>query len=602
MHKLLARQLRQAFGSVEAAPETIRGLLGLVDDAYRRDDLDRLALESSLQQASKELLETNRDLRRERRALEHRVEDRTRALRISEQKYRSLFEASLDVIFIASSDSQLLDINPAGVELFGFASRQAMLEADLGATIYRHPADRTRFQQQVIKQGVVKNYELDLQTVTGERLYVLATATAMRGQDGEIFGIRGILRDVTEQHALKDQLHQSQKMEAIGRLAGGVAHDFNNLLTAVIGYADLLATQLEHNGERQPYLEQIQIAADRGANLVRQLLAFSRQQVLSPRVINLNHVVSDIEKLLGRVIGEDIQLETNFDASLGSVLADPSHIEQVILNLVVNSRDAMPKGGHLFLRTRNFKSTGTSPPGTSLEPGEYVVLEIEDTGVGIDEALIDQIFEPFFTTKRSGTGLGLATVYGVVQQSEGQIQVVSSLGQGTIFTVYLPVVSGQPDTTSRPQDASGLPGGSELILLVEDEATVRNLLRDFLTVKGYQVLSAHDGQHGWDLFQQQPERIDLLLTDVVMPKMGGLELAEKMRQRRPDLGVLLVSGYSEKQASLIDRLGPNTNAEFLPKPFTLDALARKVQEILAPRAVLGPTEPEAEADPMPSKG
>ncbi len=592
MHKLLARQLRQAFGSIDDAPGGIRGLLGLVDDAYRRADKDRLALESSLELASKELLETNRDLRRERRALEHRVEDRTRASRISEQKYRSLFEESHDVIFIASSDSRLLDINPAGVELFGFASRQEMLQADLAHAIYRRPEDRTRFQQQVIEQGVVKNYELDLQTVDGEELYVLATATAIRDQDGEIFGIRGILRDITEQRALKDQLHQSQKMEAIGRLAGGVAHDFNNLLTAVIGYADLLAATLGRRGEHQPHLEQIQLAADRGANLVRQLLTFSRQQVLSPRVINLNRAVSDIEKLLERVIGEDIQLETDFDLALGSVLADPSHIEQVILNLVVNSRDAMPDGGHLFLRTRNFESRTNPPKGTSLEPGSYVVLEIEDTGMGFDESLKDQIFEPFFTTKRTGTGLGLATVYGVVQQSEGQIRVESAPGRGTTFTVYLPIVGEKPETARQPRDTPGPIGGSELVLLVEDEATVRNLLKEFLTAQGYQVLTARDGLDGWQIFEQQSERIDLLLTDVVMPQMSGLELAEKMRQHRPDLGVLLVSGYSEDQTSLIDRLDSRSNTGFLPKPFTLEALAREMRKILTAQPLLEPHTPK----------
>ncbi|MEM7585699.1 MAG: ATP-binding protein [Acidobacteriota bacterium] len=598
MHKLLARQLKQAFGSIEAAPREIRGLLGLVDDTYRRADEDRQTLESSLRLTSEELMESNRELRRERRALEHRVTSRTRALRVSEKKYRSLFEESHDVIFIAGADSRLLDINPAGVELFGFDSRQAMLGADLAHTIYRRPEDRSRFQQQVMAQGVVNNYELELQTVTGEELWVLATATAMRGPDGAPLGIRGILRDVTEQRALRDQLYQSQKMEAIGRLAGGVAHDFNNLLTAVIGYADLLAAQLAGAGQRTGHLEQIQIAADRGSNLVRQLLAFSRQQVLSPQIINLNHVVSDIEKLLGRVIGEDVQLSTDLDDSLGSVLADPSHLEQVILNLVVNSRDAMPEGGRLYLRTSNFECSANPPKGTSLQPGGYIVLEIEDTGTGIDEALVDQIFEPFFTTKRNGTGLGLATVYGVVKQSEGQIRVESASGRGTSFFVYLPRVNSQPETTHSKLKRTGIPGGSERILLVEDEPAVRDLLREFLTLQGYDVVAASDGLQGWQEFTERNGFFDLLLTDVVMPKMSGIELAEKMRQINPDLRVLLVSGYSEKQASLIDRVGSKARIDFLPKPFTLETMACKLREVLAPTSSSSeasePTNPEGD--------
>ncbi len=371
--------------------------------------------------------------------------------------------------------------------------------------------------------------------------------------------------------ALEHQLHQSQKMEAVGRLAGGVAHDFNNLLTAIIGYGDLLANKLAGRSDCHAYLEQIQVASGRGADLVRQLLAFSRQQVLNPKVISLNRVVSDIEKLLGRVIGEDVRLLTELDPDLGSVLADPNQIEQVLLNLAVNGREAMPEGGKLFLRTRS--ASEASP-----RPESCVVLEIQDTGVGIEEANLDQIFEPFYTTKSGGTGLGLATVYGIVQQSGGEIRVDSTPGTGTTFTIVLPRHGPAPSAERASADQQGPPPGTEKILLVEDEATVRDLLGGFLSDHGYSVHPARNGMHGLDVFARQAGEIDLLLTDVVMPEMGGLELTAHLREALPELKVLFISGYSERQGAVLEQLG--TDVGFLQKPFTPVELAHKVRDVL----------------------
>ena len=543
-----------------------------VDNAYQRSDEEKLRLEEALARASAESSQAKAGLRRQAEA----------ALRKSEEKYRSLFEESRDVIFITGRDAKLQDINSAGVELFGFSSREEMMEADLARMIFRRPGDREGFLQQVFASGSVKNQRLDLQRVDGERVCVLASATVMRSDDGRVQGLRGILRDVTEQRSIEHQLYQSQKMEAVGRLAGGVAHDFNNLLTAVIGYADLLAAQLEARGERPSHLEQILGAADRGADLVRQLLGFSRQQTLRPKIVDLNRIVSGIEKLLGRVIGEDVKWVTDLDPDLGSVLVDPNQIEQVVLNLVVNGREAMPDGGHLTLKTRNLEADKRPLPGRLHEGQSYVVLEIEDTGSGIEESLLDQIFEPFFTTKSAGTGLGLATVYGIVQQSDGQIRVDSRPGRGTRFTIYLPQVSGTPEQAQQAEEQRGLPGGNETILVVEDESAVRNLLRQFLTTQGYRVHTARDGVQGWRLFEHRQGEIDLLLTDVVMPRMGGQELAEKVREVHPDLRVLFMSGYSEKQASLLEQMEGSQETGFLQKPFTIEKLANTLRELLDP--------------------
>ena len=570
VHRTLERQLRDALGSPAEISDSLADLLALVDESYRRADEERSRLEGSLAQTSEELLRANAGRRQ-------RAEE---ALRQSEQKYRSLFEESRDVIFTTGADSKLQDVNPAGVELFGFATREEMLNADLAQLIYRRPGDRDGFLQRVITNGVVKNQPLDLQRLDGERIYALASATAVHDGEGNVLRVRGILRDVTERRAIEHQLHQSQKMEAVGRLAGGVAHDFNNLLTAVIGYADLLANQLEARGEEPRHLEQIQNAADRGADLVRQLLAFSRQQVLSPQVIDLNQIVSGIEKLLGRVIGEDIKLQTELDPRLGPVLADPNQIEQVVLNLVVNGREAMPDGGTLTLRTRS--ETMKEGPGAGLPPGSYAVLEIDDTGIGIEESSIDRIFDPFFTTKPAGTGLGLATVYGIVNQSEGRIVVDSKSGQGTRFTVFLPTVDDQPAEKPKAEVHQGLPRGHETILIVEDEDSVRELLQHFLVSQGYSIYIAHDGDEGLKCFKRHAAEIALLLTDVVMPKMSGQDLSRKLRQLRPELKVLFMSGYSETENPHLEKFEPSAATGFLRKPFTIETLALKLREILGP--------------------
>ncbi len=390
-----------------------------------------------------------------------------------------------------------------------------------------------------------------------------------------------ILRDTTERQSLQTQLLQAQKMEAVGRLAGGVAHDFNNLLTAITGYADLLLEDLSVEAAGREEVEEIKKAAHRAAALTRQLLAFSRQQVLATQVLDLNALVGDMEKMLRRLIGEDIDLRTGLARDLGAVQADPGQLEQVIMNLAVNARDAMPHGGKLTIETANAELDGTyAREHVPTEAGRYVMLAVTDTGIGMDEGTKAHLFEPFFTTKEQGkgTGLGLATVYGIVKQSGGYLWVYSEPGKGTTFKIYLPRVEGAPRPAAQPPVAPGSLRGSETILLVEDEAAVRNLTRRVLQGYGYTVLPTEDGQEALRAAHEHHGPIQLLVTDVVMPKMSGRELAQRLGPQRPEMKVLYLSGYTDDAIVHHGVLEPGL--AFLQKPFTPQTLARKVREVL----------------------
>ena len=389
------------------------------------------------------------------------------------------------------------------------------------------------------------------------------------------------VRLIEQERAKEEQLRQSQKMEAVGRLAGGVAHDFNNLLTAITGYSDLTLRRLEENNPLRRNIEEIRKAADRAANLTRQLLAFSRKQVLQPKVLNLNDVVSDMDKMLRRLIGEDIDLLCIPEPGLGCTKADPGQIEQVIMNLVVNSRDAMPRGGKLTIETQNVCLDDVyASEHVSIQPGAYVMLIISDTGCGMDSETQARIFEPFFTTKEQGkgTGLGLSTVYGIVKQSGGYIWVYSEVGRGTTFKIYLPRVDGEVQHEIAHKLLAPLPQGTETVLLVEDESMVRRMARQVLELNGYHMLEASGAQEAIEICGQYDMTIHLLLTDVVMPQMGGKELSDKIRTLRPQIKVLFMSGYTNDAIvhhGVLDR-----NVAFLQKPFVPSALAHKVREVL----------------------
>jgi signal transduction histidine kinase/CheY-like chemotaxis protein len=398
-----------------------------------------------------------------------------------------------------------------------------------------------------------------------------------------------LIREMEERRATEEalrrseeELRHSQKMEAVGRLAGGVAHDFNNLLTAIIGYAELIATRTSSNSLAKQNAELIRRAGEQAAALTRQLLAFSRKQILQPKVIDLNTLVLEMEKLLRRVIGERFDLQAHPDATDGRVRADPSQLEQVVLNLGVNARDAMPRGGKLIIRTENVRLDGETAPqiAATLVPGDYVMLSVTDTGAGMNEETKSHIFEPFFTTKGpgKGTGLGLATVYGIVRQTGGGISVESEPGKGSTFKIYLPLESAPVDFTRAPLMPVEKTDNFETVLVVEDEDIVRDLVCDVLEDQGYNVICARDGIEALNMAEDCDGPIHLLVTDVIMPHMNGHELAGKLSQLRPDMKVLYVSGYSDNEIGDHGLLDPRY--ELLQKPFTPQTLARKIREVI----------------------
>ena len=410
----------------------------------------------------------------------------------------------------------------------------------------------------------------------------------LRDAAGQLQGAICMALDVTDRKQLEEQFRQAQKMEAVGRLAGGIAHDFNNLLMVIQGYADLLVGKLPAGENLRRNAEQIQSAAQRAAGLTQQLLAFSRKQILAPKVLNIHSVVADMEKMLRRLIGEDVELKVSSAPDLGLIKADRSQIEQVLMNLAVNARDAMPKGGRLTIETGNseFDASVAEVPSV-FAPGRYVMLAVSDTGCGMDTATKAHIFEPFFTTKEKGkgTGLGLATVYGVVKQSGGYVWVFSEPGQGTTFKIYLPRID--EDTVSnesdRDKETKRCPRGSEVILLVEDEEGVRDLAREYLEMSGYSVIAAADGHRALELAATHRGPIHLLMTDVVMPGIGGHELAERVNNLRPGIKVLYMSGYTDQ--ALATQGAFAKDVPLLQKPFTLQTLALKLREILSFAAV-----------------
>jgi two-component system cell cycle sensor histidine kinase/response regulator CckA len=509
-------------------------------------------------------------------AIEHKRSEE--ALRRSEASYRSLIEGAAYGIYRSDIKGRLLEVNPALVEMLGYDSEAELLSRNLAADVYADPAERARLIAQHEKQDRFQGVEVNWKRKDGCVLAVRLTGRPVLDAQGVLEYFEGIVENVAERRALEDQLRQSQKMEAVGQLAGGIAHDFNNLLEVIMGYSDLLVESLPPENPHRRQAEEIYKAGKRAAGLTRQLLAFSRKQVLQPRVLDLNAIVTDLTKLLRRTIGEHIEFSARLSPVLARVKADPNQIEQILMNLAVNARDAMPQGGSLALETSNVTvDEAFAQQHTGLRPGDYVLLTVADTGSGMDLKVQARVFEPFFTTKEKGkgTGLGLATVYGIVKQSEGYIAVQSAPGQGTRFRIYLPRVE-EPATPAPPQpEKPASITGSETILLVEDEDAVRRLARAFLENRGYTVLEARDGAHAIEICEDRGQIIHLMVTDVVMPKMGGRELAQRVAPIRPDMRVLFVSGYTGDSMVL-----PGAQAAFLEKPFGPGDLVKKVRQIL----------------------
>jgi len=441
-------------------------------------------------------------------------------------------------------------------------------------------AARQEFLERLRREGSLVSYESQGRRKDGSSIWLIENVSLIRDEDGEEI-LLGTVFDMTERRRLEEQLLQSQKMEAVGRLAGGIAHDFNNLLTAIAGYSALLIEQLPENDPRRESAEEIREAGRRAAGLTQQLLAFSRRQVLEPRVLDLNAVIASMEKMLRRVIGEDVELTTALDSGLWRTLADPGQIEQAIVNLVVNARDAMPRGGRLTLETGNVTlDEQFASAYATVHPGPHVMLAVSDTGVGIEASLQARLFEPFFTTKErgKGTGLGLSTTYGIVKQSGGSIWVYSEPGHGTTFKIYLPRCDEPLDARAAPAPPAKPRPGSETVLLVEDEPEVRRLVEKLLRMEGYAVLSAGSPAEALAAAKAVRHEIAILVTDVIMPGMNGQELARVLAADLPAMRVLYMSGYTDAAIAHQGILPPGT--AFLSKPFTPDALARKIREVL----------------------
>jgi PAS domain S-box-containing protein len=533
------------------------------------------------------------------RQLQVEVTDRKQieaALRLSEQTFRSLVENSPYGILRTTTEHKIQHANRALLDMLGYDSEEEIVGLDMGADVFRSSADHRKVLEQYGNQREAKDIEVEWKRKDGTPFTVRYGRHSVADSDGNVLYKEIIVEDITEKRGLEHQLRQAQKMEAIGRLAGGVAHDFNNLLGVIIGYSELLLDRVGTSESLRAPAEQIKKAGDRASSLTRQLLAFSRQQVLETRVLNLNTIVSDMQKMLPRLLGEDVEIRISLLPELGNVKADQGQIEQVIMNLAVNARDAMPGGGKLTLETTNVElyeiHRGSHP---AMPFGHYILLTVSDTGIGMDAHTLAHIFEPFFTTKGRGrgTGLGLATVYGVIKQSGGYIWAESEPGQGATFKVYLPRVDEavQPD---RPLEATvGLTGKSQTLLLVEDEESLRTLTRTLLQHSGYTVLEAGDGRQAIEIARQHIGPIDLLLTDVVMPGMNGRAVAQHLMGIRPGIGVVYMSGYTDfGQYVLVD-----SGVNFLQKPFTRETLLRKLDEAreagLHPNQSLEPVAPRA---------
>ena len=553
-------------------------------ELYQMVQKSRDELEDRIKERTLKLMETNERLQIE-------IGERNRAEKAalkSEERFRDLFDRAPIGYYELDHEGRFANLNQTQLEMMGYR-----LEEMIGQPVWKFNEDEETARRRVLGKlaGVVppaKGVEFIYRREDGTTFPVLIEERILKDRTGKIVGLRGTIQDITDRKKaeqelvfLQEQLRQAQKMEAIGQMAGGIAHDFNNILTVINGRAEMALFKLREGDPLKTNVEEIKKASERAASLTQQLLAFSRRQILEFKVLDLNASLAELNRMLRRVIGEDIELITLPGENLGRVKTDPGQIEQVIVNLAVNARDAMPNGGKLILETANVElDEEYSRTHVGVKPSPYVMLSVTDTGGGMTPEVKDRIFDPFFTTKEKGkgTGLGLSTVYGIVKQSGGYIWVYSELGHGTVFKIYLPRVDEPVEPLEEGVRWEETPRGKETILLVEDEGAVRRLAAEFLRKQGYTVLEAQHGDEAFFICRQHKDSIDLMVTDVVMPGMSGRELVEHLAPLRPGMKVLYMSGYTDD--AIVHHGVLEEGMNFIQKPFSMMKLAQKVRDIL----------------------
>jgi two-component system, cell cycle sensor histidine kinase and response regulator CckA len=510
----------------------------------------------------------------------HKLETR---LQESEERYRRFFQEDLSADFVADSQGVLLACNRSFVEYFGFAGPEEVEGTPLDD---RFP-DETHaayFWRQLQQNKRLVLHELDLLRADGTKLNLLANVVADSNENGEITEVKGYLIDISKRKNLEQQLRQAHKLEAIGRLAGGVAHDFNNILTVILGYSTIVQEKLQNNDAAiENEVVGIEDAAKRASTLTRQLLAFSRRQILKPKQVHLNELIKNLEKMMRRLVTEEVGMYLDLSAGPDTVWVDPGQIEQVMMNLIVNARDAMPGGGRITIRTLNYNVTSIEPsPMGEIPPGEYVCAAVRDTGVGIEPHMLKMIFEPFFTTKseEKGTGLGLSTVYGIIKQSSGFLQIESEIGKGSTFWILLPISHNKSEAPKSSRGVEQSYTGTEKILVVEDEESLRNLVEKILKLYGYTVILADGAEQALKLLEANDTEFDLLVTDLVMPRMGGEELAERFVEQSPSTKIVYMSGYPHKHITKSRDSTEHQSTPFISKPFSPEEFVRVVREVL----------------------
>jgi PAS domain S-box-containing protein len=546
---------------ISLSPVSVNG--GVIVLSAIRDITDRKRIELELRRAHEELAQRTAEQIGEYRA-----------------RLASIVDSSEDAIFVKSLDGTITSWNRGAERIYGYTAEE-ILGKNISMLV---PGDRPDEIPEILKKVArgesIEHYESMRVTKDGRRLNVSISVAPLRDMSGEVVGASAIARDITDQRRAEDQLRQSQKMEAIGRLAGGVAHDFNNVLGIINACAEFLRDRIDPASEPAVYVENIKKATDRGAALTRQLLAFSRRQVVKPVILDLNDRLKEISKLLRPLMGDDVEVQIVARSQAAIVEADPSQLDQIVMNLAVNARDAMPNGGRLILETDVVDfDQHFADQRQPLKPGKYVMLAVSDTGSGMDKETLSRIFEPFFTTKdpAKGTGLGLSTVYGIAQQSGGHIWVYSEPDRGTTFKVYLPSAAYKLNSSPAAEAESIAPKHTAKILLVEDDEIMRSLTRKLLQEQGYIVFEANNGKSALEWVEANADQIDLLLTDVVMPNMSGPELAERLCRSTPGLKVVYMSGYTGELMEASERL---KHGVLLEKPFTRTALLNTLHQSL----------------------